>query len=725
MSTGVSETAGQQRPGARGGTWRRALPLHAAALLGYLALSIALTWPLALHFDQQLFGGIAGWTSRFRYSGDEEAWLHVWHIWWVNRALGAGQSPFWTGLLYYPDGVQLYVQTLSIPNALLTLPVYALDGPIAAYNSAVLLALALTGYAAFLLARAYTSHTASALVCGALLAFGPFHIAQLQNSHLNLLAMQWAPLYVYALVKIEREAGWWPLVRAAALVLALVLSDWYWALACGALTLAWVAAHLWLTDERGALARRYAGFGACAAALLTPLLGALAATGARLPTSDGTSAMWDAYTRGSSLDLLGIALPTAYHPLWGAALQERLAPISPPFAPSGWYVAAGWVFLALALVGATAAWRTHRTIPIAAGALWVIALGPSLHVAGAESGIPLPYALVQNAPLLSAGRKPAMFAAAMLVLLVPLAALGIDALRRRAPAPRRWIVPAAAAALAAFELWLPPGRTLLSVERPAIYQQLAARPGAVADLPLDQQETSRTLRNQMVHGQPIIGGYIARRPAYESFATPLLNRIGLMHTQPDIVPADAASLAAMQCDAPIRHVVVRLDLTTGRERRALERTLTALLGHAPQPAAGDGRHVRYELPAMPDRCRPFVYLGEGWYDAEDSGGAPFRWAGARATVWVVNPVGQPAHVELVLAAESYAHERPLELWAGGRVVGRLVVGRAAREYRLLLSLAPGPSRLELRAPAEYDAASGKTLSLSVRQIRVYGLAARG
>jgi len=170
-------------------------------------LALIVTWPLALHFDRLLFGGIDGAPGRFAFAGGEEAGLHLWHLWWVSEAILHGVNPFWTDLLFYPDGVQLYVQTLSAPNAVLTLPIYLLAGPVAAFNTAVLLGFALTGFGAFLLTYHYVRGFWEALVCGALVTLGPLHIAQLQNSHLNLFSLHWIPFYIYALALLDRGGG--------------------------------------------------------------------------------------------------------------------------------------------------------------------------------------------------------------------------------------------------------------------------------------------------------------------------------------------------------------------------------------------------------------------------------------------------------------------------------------------------------------------------------------
>ena len=42
------------------------------------------------------------------FPGDSNDSLHhYWNGWWVKRALSAGQSPYWTPYLHYPDGLSL------------------------------------------------------------------------------------------------------------------------------------------------------------------------------------------------------------------------------------------------------------------------------------------------------------------------------------------------------------------------------------------------------------------------------------------------------------------------------------------------------------------------------------------------------------------------------------------------------------------------------------------
>lgn len=694
---------------------QRASVEGALALMCYLALALIVTWPLALRFDAALFGGIDNVPGRFRFAGHEEAGLHLWHLWWVSEAILHGRNPFWTDLLFYPDGVQLYVQTLSAPNAVITLPAYLLAGPIAAFNTVIVLGFTLTGFGVFLLARQYAGGFWGPLLCGVLVTLGPFHFGQLQNSHNHLFSMQWAPLYVHALTLLDRHGGRRHVAYASAMAALVVLSDWYWASVCGVLTIVWVIARLALVRERWALVRRYALFAAGALLTLAPFGAGMIASWKFLPVGHGArDTIWEAYVRYSSADLLGLLFPNVYHPLWGAQVEQMLRPIAEPFAPSVWYVAAGWTLTTLAIIGVWSSWRRVLHLLIVGVCLWVIALGPTLWIFGHDSHIPMPYALLDRLPLFGAARKPALFVAPVLVILSVLAALGLETLQNRLPSAWRAALIVVVTLLGIFELWLPSGRIFLPLERPAVYEQIAERPGAVADLPLDVLETSRTLRNQMIHGQPILGGFIARRPAYPSFDIPLIRSIGTMRELPDddVVPLRQDDLMAMQCFAPIRHVVVRTDLTTHHEQNNLEQTLTRLLGHPVAPIYADAQYRWYELPLFSDACRPFVYLGKGWHSVEKNAEMTlYRWAGAESQLIVVNPYQTPSYALVSLRVAAYQGTRHIEVWRDDRYLQSWNVSPEPRTYRLLVPVEVGVNPLTLRAPATPDPQADRMISI--------------
>jgi hypothetical protein len=93
----------------------------------------------------------------------------------VRQALLEGENPYLTRYLFYPEHINLFWQTLSLPNALTVLPVALLAGPMVAFTL-VLLSFRLAGYVAYRLACALLADRFAALVAGFVFAFAPYHM---------------------------------------------------------------------------------------------------------------------------------------------------------------------------------------------------------------------------------------------------------------------------------------------------------------------------------------------------------------------------------------------------------------------------------------------------------------------------------------------------------------------------------------------------------------------
>src|ERR687885_2630955 len=81
---------------------RRTLRLHLLVLAGYVLLTILMTNPVPFRLFTEVPGG-----------GD--AWQHIWNLWWVKHALlDLHTNPYHTDLIYYPNGVNLYLHTIVL-----------------------------------------------------------------------------------------------------------------------------------------------------------------------------------------------------------------------------------------------------------------------------------------------------------------------------------------------------------------------------------------------------------------------------------------------------------------------------------------------------------------------------------------------------------------------------------------------------------------------------------
>src|ERR1700712_1115332 len=87
------------------------------------ALAVLFTWPLAA----RLSSGVAG------RSVDAEQFL--WSFWWFRQSLVVQHvSPFWTTMLYYPEGVSLRYFTTNTLHALLSIPLQPIFGLVTTFN---------------------------------------------------------------------------------------------------------------------------------------------------------------------------------------------------------------------------------------------------------------------------------------------------------------------------------------------------------------------------------------------------------------------------------------------------------------------------------------------------------------------------------------------------------------------------------------------------------------
>ncbi|MCX7669212.1 MAG: hypothetical protein N2439_03985, partial [Anaerolineae bacterium] len=419
-----------------------------AALIGYLLLTLAFTYPLATVFTRAIPGdGFDGWQN-------------YWNLWWMKVALLEKHTwPFFTDLLYYPTGVGLLFHTLNPFNGLFTLPIQVAFGLFPAYNTVVLFSFVLGGLGGYLLARQVLGPGRSrlaAFAAGAIFTFAPVHIAHLLG-HMQVISLEWIPFFALYLL---RAVGHKPqrgrrrdLFLAAFFLVLVALCDWYYvlySLIFSAVVAVWtlLTTRPWRRAASGLLA--IAGIWLLWAAALSPLLWPMVreATRYRFMVPDPTQ------SRLLSADLLAFITPHGFHPLWGAWARTQSQVFTASIAE--YTVFAGYVVLALA---ALAVWPRkngaatspapcrHRRCanPKATKLFWllvlavffVLALGPVLHVGGRTAllpgggEIPLPYGwLVRVVPFMEITRSVSRYDVMVMLALGLLAAWGVDRLRR-------------------------------------------------------------------------------------------------------------------------------------------------------------------------------------------------------------------------------------------------------------------------------------------------------
>ena len=219
----------------------------------------------------------------------------------------------------------------------------------------------------------------------------------------------------------------------------------------------------------------------------------------------------------SGVDLLSFVSPNPSHPLVRTWLWDWQSAAPTEFVE----YAASLSLVAIAIV-AIAVWRAgfrpRRGWWWVTGGFAALSLGPFVHLAGYNTYIPGPWALLRYVPVIGMARTPARFAIVAALGLAILVAGALAAIGQRWPRQRRSIL-AVATILIIFELW-PAPRTLYSAAISSVYDTVGAdpRPISVLTLPVGVRDgttsvgnfSARTQFNQTRHGKTLIGGYLSR-----------------------------------------------------------------------------------------------------------------------------------------------------------------------------------------------------------------------
>jgi hypothetical protein len=709
-----------------GRRWRtHALP-RLGVLVAYALLALILTWPVASHIGTHVPG-----------NGADDPPL-TWNLWWVRYALlDLGANPFDCDYLFYPLGINLAFYTLTVLNGLLSIPLQAVVGLVAASNLLLFSSFVLSAYGAFLLAAYLLARDSNpdarnpirrSLIApfgaGLLYGFASSKLSYAALGQWNIASSQWIPFYVLYLFKMWDEPGRW---RNAVLVALTFLLQAYAELTYASFLLLFTA--LWLIwqvlAQRRALAAaklpRFAG--GLALAIAISLAGLLPVLLMMVPD---LLAEGDIFVEGGgfadvfSADLLGFLVPTMYHPLLGS-LVERFS-----FDHSvGQHIYLGYSALFLAVVGFATQWRRSTPPPSSATSregrhvsgfwalstlvFWLLTLGPTLRVNGHDTGLPLPFALVAQLPFFKGNRYPSRYSVLLVLSLAMLVAYGLAAIaswwKARSTAARwpmtRTLAPLLLISLLLFEhLSIP--LPLSDMRVPAVYQVIADEmPGdwTLLDLPVAWRNGFRVTGTQhpiimfeqyyqTVHGKRILAGNTSRNPPlkFQYFVeAPVINTLIALETghavDPTIVEADRALAADVLRFFNIEAVVIHPAQTGPDVIPYVEATMPVELFR------DDGEILAYrvDLPPWPETwtIEPGGPLGrlsfaEGWGVPSDGA----IWAQRRAARLLVPLNGEAQR----LAFRAYAPEegQRLRLEINGQRVQSMAMTAGWSDYQVPL-----------------------------------------
>ena len=551
-------------------------PADLLAPLNYAALAVLVL--IRLWLDP---GG------RVLASNDDDHGFFLYAMAHGERVLFHGANPLFDNRMNVPDGVNMMANTSVLAISLPLAPITHFFGPGLALVLALTLGLAGTATAWYwVLSRHFVRSPVAAWVGGLWCGFAPALVSH-ANAHVNFVSQFVTPFIVWQVLRL-REPG--RAVRGGITLGLLVVVQvfineetlLFTALTLGAFVIAYVA----MAPRRALGATRHflAGLGVAALTagvlLAYPLYFQFTGPG----SYHGQPFLPDKYVT----DLLSLGAFARQSLAGNAALTRQLSVSATEdntfFGPAG---------LVLIVVSAVVLWRNvaARAAAIAGLVLLVVSMGPSLRVAGRDTGIPLPFGLVSHVPiidLVSVTRFGMVTATIAGVLL----ALATDRVRDWPVPNRRWFQ--VGLALALVPLAPKPLPTVAADPLPAFLTQGTWRAYVTGDrtlvtVPLPEVTTGRAgvrwaALTHLAYRSP--RGYFmgpVNPPADRTgswnaprrFTVDLLWRVREYGDRPEITDADRAGIRA---DLVFWRAAVVVLVPNSRNGDALLATLTAALG---------------------------------------------------------------------------------------------------------------------------------------------------
>jgi hypothetical protein len=701
--------------GSRGAREHRPL-----VILGYLLLTLLLTYPLSLKIATHIPGG------------SFDALQNVWNLWWFKYAsVDLHSNPFYTHLVYHPTGVSLLFHTFNPFNAILSVSLQMIFGLTASYNIIILFAFVVAGYGAYLLAKYITQNTTAAFIAGAIFTLSPSHFAHTTGGHLQVLSIEWIPFYVLFFLKTIKESRRINAFLAAFFLLLTVLCDLYYALYLACFSVLYLCYQLWTDKEKVTnreLMTRLATLAIAATVLIVPI-----AVPMLIELKYHISPAVETTLEGSA-DLLGFVTPSTLHPLLGPLARNLASRFTGNAAENTVFL--GYTAI---LVAIYSVWKVRekdiRYWVFVTLFFLVLSLGPVLHVLGDTEftafkvRVPLPYLILY--PLFLFTRVPARSIVMVMLSLSIVVAYGLKnlsqwiqnrsegiALRlpelklgkigstmsRGYPDAKRLseaVIMSLVFCAIVFEYAsfpLPLGKLAV----PEMYHQIASEEGdfALVELPRDycyaQCQVSEYQYYQTVHRKKLVGGYVARNPSYALdflYNTPVIRKLNFPELPPDILRQALSEVGLSLLNYyDVRYIILHRNYMTPEMFHQVDGFINDVLRIPPDYQ--DATTKRYMIGT--NKPATFLTLGNNWQGVEMWEGIPARWMSNDATLFAIAP--QPTEAEISFSAKSFKIERALEILLNGELLDSYPIDEAGRSISIPVNLIEGENVFTFSIP---------------------------
>lgn len=583
-------------------------------------------------------------------------------------------------------------------------------GLVTTYNLLVMFSFVAAGVGMYLLAKYLTNSRVSSFIAGVIFSFCPYHLARAWG-HLNLVTIQWIPLYILFLIKAVRERDRKNLLFAAFfLFLNATGSLIYFAYL---LIFTFLFAGYYFIFKRNfekELICRIATI--CFLGMIFtipiayPLIEGFLTQKMEMPSLDIAIAY--------SPDLLNFFTPSIEHFIFGKFVARTYYEESLSVAESITYVGISVLFLTIYTIIKLN--KREKEINFWAWmglSFFVLSLGPFLHINGEYifkgiiPVIPLPYLLIAKLPLFSIGRVPTRFVIFGMLSVAILCAYGLREIINSFKKKVFWIskgywVSIIFLALIIFEFLPTHDKNseigLVNTSIPGIYKEISMdnRSFAILEYPGFDWCTTQYIYYQTTHKKYLVNGY-AGRVNPNSTILDALNQSSMLNQ--DLPKSGSGILKYYNISYIILHEScgrgVSLDQKTLEDYTQQFSEIT----HDNFNKSGDLLIYKVKEGAAAEGV--MANFGEGWYDKESlPDGTSWRWMVGNADIDLINFEKNEMCVNFTFSTTTYGMDRLLQIFLNERLIDEITVhqGPEKKQVSLDILLNSGTNKISFRDP---------------------------
>ena len=478
-----------------------------------LLLAVVHTWPLAT---------APGTLSR---NDNADAELNEWIMAWVAHQLPRAPAHLFDGNIFYPQRDSLAFSEPLIVPALMGAPLYWLGvSPVFVFNVILLLGFALTAWAGYTLAFAWTGDRAAGVLAGSMFAFNTHTLTRL--AHVQGIHAWGLPLALYSADRVLVYGRWRDALWLAVWMTAMAYTSGYLIVFATVMIAVVLLARVpdWL-PRPGRVAMLFGGAAVLAAIAVIPVyLPYRRVARLGMVRSIESVTEFSATLKGYLAAAGRIHFSTWSGGFWANPVDA--------FFP-------GFVVIVLAIAASVWVFTTRRPreqadlFPEAASAIALDRRRVVMLIAIAVTGVLLSLGtrtpvygwVYQVFPPMQGLRAASRFGNLFLLAMAVLAAYGLASLRRRLPAARAGAIVVALVVLANIESLRAPLHYTRFTGIPPIYSLLAKEPGRVVLVevpfypPQGVFENGTYVLNSTAHWRSLMNGYSGYTPeAYRKYA---------------------------------------------------------------------------------------------------------------------------------------------------------------------------------------------------------------